>query len=397
MRKRAVVIFGAGASVEYGAASTAGLTDTIEREVEADPVMQCNGAAKAFTWVKETLQKYLQSPEDVQFEQIYHCVHELIFYFEPTSGAVNEFRPLLQPFLKVESEVTEQALRALAVKMIEIIYSSISKSCTTNSLSIDPLRTFLATLRDRYITRIYSTNYDDFVLQAAPDLYTGFVNAATGEAKRFALNEFWSQQDVDSIYHLHGSVRLGFERDFHSKAELGESVWHDDLARALKCAQFNGSHINDRRMDGSSFLRTSIITGLDKLSRLQRTPLSHYYSALAQDAMRADVIFVLGSGLGDLHINTWLREARNRTPSVPVIVVDFWKKGLKHELPMPRDRKEMEMENTLNIPLHRPKRGISNGSGWRMYENQAAVWERGFQSFLDAPEKLEKVMRRLKR
>ena len=77
-------------------------------------------------------------------------------------------------------------------------------------------------------------------------------------------------------------------------------------------------------MDGSSFMRTAVITGLEKLSRLQRRPLSHFYSAMARDMMLVDVIFVIGSGLGDLHLNTWLHEARSRNPIPPILFIDCW-------------------------------------------------------------------------
>ena len=60
MRKRAVVLFGAGASVEYNVASTAALTGVIEDSVMSDVWMQHTGGDKAFALVKETLQGLLE-------------------------------------------------------------------------------------------------------------------------------------------------------------------------------------------------------------------------------------------------------------------------------------------------------------------------------------------------
>ncbi|MCE6978769.1 hypothetical protein EI534_15525 [Pseudomonas frederiksbergensis] len=393
MRKRAVVLFGAGASVEYEVASTFKLTEIIEKAVMTDEWMKHSGGDKAFAWVKETLGGYLQSPDDVQFEQIYHCVHELIYYFEPVKGAVNEFRPLLNPFVRINGEVTEKALRSLAAKMVEIIYSNISASCERCPRSLDPLVTFISRLRERYVTRIYTTNYDDYPLQAAPDLYTGFDVKPSNEPKRFELNTFWNKQDVESLFHLHGSVHLSFARP-QTGSEIGELFWLDDRALALKYASFSGS--DTRRMDGSSILRTSIVTGLDKLSRLQQRPLSHYYSAFAQDVMRADVIFVIGSGLGDLHLNTWLQEARNRSPSVPIILVDYWANDFKSHIEFDYGRKEIEMMHALRILISRHYGGKSFGSGWALSKGEdAAVWSKGFQKFLQAPDELEEVLARL--
>ncbi|TDK58000.1 SIR2 family protein [Pseudomonas moraviensis] len=394
MRKRAVVLFGAGASVEYGVASTAALTDVIEEAVLADEWMQHTGGDKAFVLVKETIQGYLQSPKDVQFEQIYHCVHELIYLFGPTKGAVNEFRPLLVPFVDLRGELTERSLRALAAKIVEVIYSNISSSCAKLPISLDPAIAFFEELRSRYITKVYTTNYDDYPLQAAPDLYTGFDVRCSAVPKRFELNEFWNKQDLDSIFHLHGSVHLGFSRP-PSGNEIGELFWLDDRAEALKCANFGGS--DARRMDGSSFLRTSIVTGLDKLSRLQLRPMSHYYSALALDMMRTDVIFVIGSGLGDLHLNTWLQEARTRSPGVPILFVDYWNGDFRSHFEFDYGRKEIEMMHALRIFVGFHHGYNSCGTAWTLSKSQdAAVWGAGFQNFLNAPDELAEVLARLK-
>lgn len=68
--KRALVLFGAGASVEYKAPSTVGLTDTIERQVAADRYMQMSGGDVAFQTIKAGLASYLQKPSVINFEQI---------------------------------------------------------------------------------------------------------------------------------------------------------------------------------------------------------------------------------------------------------------------------------------------------------------------------------------
>jgi hypothetical protein len=82
--KRAVVVFGAGASVEYGAPSTGSLTHAIDGSVIADAGMKL---------VKAGLETYLENPGIVHFEHTYHCAHELISTFAPTAGAADEFRP----------------------------------------------------------------------------------------------------------------------------------------------------------------------------------------------------------------------------------------------------------------------------------------------------------------
>jgi hypothetical protein len=172
--KRVVVLFGAGASSDYGAPSTRALTEAVDREVMADGLMQYTGGDVAFQTIKNALQNYLQRPGVVNFEHIYHCVHELmVFAFPPTAGAFDEFRPLLYPFT-VELDIKRDTLRELAQKIVKVIFIEVSAACDRHPISLAPLGNFIQALRDDYITRIYTTNYDDFPLQAVPDLYTGF-------------------------------------------------------------------------------------------------------------------------------------------------------------------------------------------------------------------------------
>ena len=76
-----------------------GVTATIEREVRADPLMRQTGGDVVNPNILADLTGYLQQPGIVQFEQVYHCIHELISTCPPPPGAFDEFRPLMLPFL----------------------------------------------------------------------------------------------------------------------------------------------------------------------------------------------------------------------------------------------------------------------------------------------------------
>lgn len=121
-------------------------------------------------------------------------------------------------------------------------------------------------------------------------------------------------------FHLHGSVHMGFS--VPGEHQIGNIVWFDDKAVARRQASFNGSGVD--RMDGTHVERGAIITGLDKLGRLQPSPYAFYYSALNREAMEADLILVLGSGLADLHLNTFLKATRRAGPDVPILYVGYW-------------------------------------------------------------------------
>jgi hypothetical protein len=195
-----LVMLGAGASVEYKAPTTDHLTAAIERETMGDPWMKTTGGDVAFATINTRLKAYLHRPGIVNFEHIYHCLHELSFAFPPTPGAVDEFRPLLFPFLDNTSGIPQDALQALVKKMAEVIFAEVSATCDKNPLSLRPLADFVTSLRGDQVTRIYTTNYDDFLLQAVPDLYTGFPATPSTAPKRFERDQFWHKEDRASAF-----------------------------------------------------------------------------------------------------------------------------------------------------------------------------------------------------
>ena len=395
-KKRALVLTGAGASLEFGAPNTAKLTKAVKTRVCADAWMQQCGGARAYLKIGKTLAGYLQGgAEAVNFEHVYHCAHDLLSTFDPIPRAVNEYRPILVPFVSRRIAVDEQALQALVESMAKFIFEELSAVCNKPEASLDPLAAFIAKLREDHITRIYTTNYDDFLLQVAPDLYTGFDSAPSPDPKSFDAGAFWQATDADSVFHLHGSVHLGFGFTQTRDSDLDTLHWFDDRAKALPYTSYGGS--GKRQMDGSQIIQTAVITGFDKLSRLQQPPLSHYYASMARDALTADIIYVIGSGLSDLHLNSWLGDARRKNPKPPLIFVDCWPGGFLEATAFRSERKTMEMLHKLRMLVnHDYYGGDSYGSGWTLEKKRTcAIWDKGFLSFLRAPSELDHVLAEL--
>ena len=394
--KRALILTGAGASLDFGAPSTYNLTKSIKAKVLADWQMQHCGGDCAYLKIADGLAGYLIGGADaVNFEHIYHCAHELLATFAPTSGAVNEYRPILQPFIERRIAFDKSALRELVRRMGEFIYAELSAVCEAPTKSLDPLTAFIAKVREDHITRIYTTNYDDFLLQAEPGLYIGFDHAPSSAPKQFDRDRFWQALDEDGLFHLHGSVHLAAGLPVPGDIDLGAFHWFDNRADALRSSTNNSS--DEPRMDGGQIIRAPVITGLDKLSRLQQLPFSHYYASMARDAMTADIIYVIGSGLGDLHLNTWLGEARRRKPRRPLVFVDRWPHSFLDDTQFELDRKSIEMLHKLRISIGDRDNGTAYGSGWTLATDRScAVWDKGFIDFLNAPAELDYILSQLK-
>ena len=389
--KRALVVLGAGASLDFGAPSAAELTNQLRHEVEKDPWMMSSGGLDAFRRIDHTLNAYLtrdrpDGKSSTNFEHIFHCAQELLAgTFPPTPGAANEFKPILYPFLGRWSALHEEkALMALVHFIPKVLSNKLSAISTRPAIPLAPLAEFISHLRRDHVTRIYTTNYDDFILQAAPDLYHGFQSECT-EPKPFQPESFWTSTNKDGLFHLHGSIHLGFPSPPHPRPEDFNALhWFDKVADPQRRTTFHGSQ--ETRMDGTQFIPTSVITGFDKLSRMQQMPLAHYYAALAYDAMAADIIYVVGSGLVDLHINARLAEARHRRPAPPLLFIDYWPGSFLCDTRWVNDHKTTEMFHRLNMLIignqnqHRAKVGPP---GWTLAKSgSCAVWDKGFGQFL---------------
>lgn len=361
-------------------------------------MMQKYAGDATYREILKTLAGYFQGGSGfVNFEHIYHCAQELLSTFKPIPHTVNEYRPILQPFINRPVATNRRALRALVESMAKFIFEELSRVCDDPKTDLGLMTHFLDKLRQRHITRIYTTNYDDFILQAAPDLYMGFDHEPSLDAKRFDRDSFWQATNVDCVFHLHGSVHLAFESyDYNAgpTGDIGDLYWYDCRSSALTNSSFHGS--GNHWMDGRQVVRTALTTGLDKLSLLQQRPLSHYYASMARDAMTADAIYVIGYGLGDVHLNIWLAEARRRKPKPPILFVDKWPDSFLSDTAFEKDYKIIQMLHALHMRVGEPYGGEERGSGWTLSKDRdCAVWDKGFLAFLKASSELDDVLAEL--
>ena len=393
--RRALIVTGAGASLDFGVPGTGALTSQLATRVLNDKWSRRSGADRAYVEIRDKLAGYLLGGADaVNFEQVYHCAHELLFTFEPDPAAADEYRPILVPLIKRRLMANEQALQALVDQMAKFLFEEVSKACDRSTSSLSPLVEFIDRLHHDHVMRFYTTNYDDVLLRAAPDLHTGFAPTSGSDPSRFSPSVFWDSWDADGLFHLHGSVHMAFPHPIPPGADIGELCWFADRAKARSHASFKGS--GHSRMDGTQVERTAVITGLDKLSRLQQTPFQHYYASLAQDAMAADIILVIGSGLVDRHLNTWLCEARRKVPPPPLVFLDYWPDGFLVSTSFETDRKTAEMFHALHMRVNIDSGAVDFGGGWTLDSARTcAVWDRGFLDFLRAPDELGRVLAEL--
>ena len=392
-KQRALVIVGAGASVEYGIPATEKFNGLIDAGIAGDTYCSSVGGHDAYLDVKKTLESYYGNPSEAHFERIYHVMHEL-YAFEKTPGAVPKYSAVMQPFLKQKKEYSSKALKVACQSMLKIIYKEVSSACEKPIVSLQSLESFFSSLEKKFIPRVYTTNYDDFISQATQDQYfTGF-DLPSDNHQIFNSKSYWSNWNKPGLFHLHGSVHFGFPAP-QTHIEL---AWYNSRTEAIKNSEFNGSIIST--MDGTGVERSAIITGLNKLDRLQQTPFATYYSGLSRDVIEADIVIILGSGLADLHLNTWFREIRKHSShQTPLLYVGYWGGNAEDfcsSIRFEQDELQIALFHDLGFDLNIPEAQFRAIDGWTIdANNTGAVWADGFQSFLSKGDGLNQIIDRL--
>jgi len=165
-------------------------------------------------------------------------------------------------------------------------------------------------LRNSFDIGVYNLNYDTVALSAYPDAYTGFADDGA-----FDPNGVHDRQQWGFVYHLHGSVHHSLVGDFGNEIcwrSLGENFidGHQGLS-------------GDKRTEGRSFPKTTIVAGGFKLDQLLVEPFHSLHAALVRHIYAADAILIGGYGFADVHINRALRN-RLAIPGkrLPVMVLE---------------------------------------------------------------------------
>ena len=116
------------------------------------------------------------------------------------------------------------------------------------------------------------------------------------------------------MYHLHGSVHHSLVGVFGN-----EICWRDLGEKFIDGHQ---GQPGDKRTEGRSFPKTTIVAGGFKLDQLLVEPFHLFHAALVRHVYAADAILIGGYGFTDVHINRALRN-RFAIPArrLPVMVL----------------------------------------------------------------------------
>ncbi len=349
MKKRLLMILGAGSSIECGMPSVA----SIEQEMRkwAASYSAQTGRQNCFEIIWKALEEsvapeFASVSEPVNFERALGELASLMHWVRP-SPAGNALRALIgdgalydalkfsHPSQHGPNIETKSELSHLLARLAEFMREKAS-SLDKDSENVLRWRSFLNALRARFEVAIYSLNYDNVALSCWPDAFTGFdehgeFNSASVHGRKW-----------EGLFHLHGSVHFSL-RDILG----GRICWRDNLSGSFDDCDDRSA---DEKSDGRFFPSATFIAGGYKLDQLLGEPFSTYHASLVRDTALADAVILGGYGFTDMHVNRALQNVLSVNASrPPVCVLDY---ALENTDPM--DFREDRWARALTRALHAP-------------------------------------------
>ncbi len=179
----------------------------------------------------------------------------------------------------------------------------------------------------------------------------------------------------------------------------GDIRWRHDLKDVDRFFDRPVTSANDKRSEGRSFSRATLIAGGFKLDQLLVEPFHSFHAALVRHVYAADAFLIGGYGFADVHINRALQNRwRSLTGKPPVMVLDFanpdtdpmifrqdqWARELSRSLAAPGD--------FFREPGHpsppRPHELATKKAFEVSSQHKVAIWHSGFTAAATAIDRI---------
>ena len=257
----------------------------------------------------------------------------------------------------------------------------------TNDSAIQ-YNTLFEGLRETFDVGVYNLNYDTAALSAFPHAYTGF-----GTDGSFEPHTVHSRREWNFVYHLHGSVHHSLIGEFGSAIR-----WQRDLTGKF----FDGHQglAGDKRSEGRTFPKATLIAGGFKLDQLLVEPFHSLHASLVRHVYSADAFLIGGYGFGDIHVNRALQNRLSRPGAkTPVMVLDYARIDTS-PMAFRHDSWAYELSTTLGAPGNYfsepghtspppPAELAARGAFEVSAQHRVALWHRGF---CEAASRLDSIL-----
>lgn len=415
--KKLLVILGAGSSLEIGMPSTKQIDILFEEWSNNNYSLNTDKSKNLYKWVKEKIQEYYtinnieNTTSEQNFETILYIIQKLSVisdnsnqYYKNNKGLgafikIKKFPEINRYFNKIITPNSEE-FRQLHSVLTDHLLIYIRNKCRNlekeKSEEILKIRKFFNSLKEEFELGFINLNYDNVILTALPDLFTGY-NKKSGE---FDKEQFY-KNNWNFCYHIHGSVHF----DMNGKGIKTHNItWNNNLNSDFETRSIFRNV--EYTSEGNYHLNSPIITGLDKTNQILKEPFHQYYMKIDALIHESDSILFIGYSFGDSHLNKLFPSHRyNSTKKRQVVVIDFfsnqtdvmYKRGdnwsYKLFETIPFNDYEMGYENlylsTETIAEYKKNNDFESS---RNEKYPLSIWYNGF---MEACENAEKIKREL--
>lgn len=366
-KKRTVILFGAGAVIDWGGPRTDEITDLIRN----NGFWAKDGKTRITEFIYQHLLKSGFEKTEVNFETIFNVLEELIGYYanqnrdkDLPSYIYSFFTPNFESeILNFEKEEHSKSFK-IHIPGLDRQFSPLARhNETPNQLFLQELfQTLLTTIYDTIenygdhrlnysnviceerkeinqlfcnwiekmnqngILRMYTLNYERnfkvIIEKGISDIsiFEGFeAEADINYENRIPANTTRILTDFESHchYNLHGSIYW----DIESENQNGFFTPNYYLTGYGNLTINNGYPVVQSEK-GKTVLVSNFIAGYQKLQKGAITPFRQMKYAFDRDCITANEIYIIGYSYGDEHINSAIGEAIRNNSDVKLIFID---------------------------------------------------------------------------
>ena len=328
MRNRTIVLTGAGltAGHDFFSVSTLGLTQNFisyNHPKLTDDKEFIKFLYEEFCfWNKLNLSNVEDNLSQINFETIIQLVEELFVFIEDIekpkwnakfkrsvkTTAFNLNSRLITHINRVRIPKYKDAIYLFIEKvhnhLIDLIISVIQPYNTDGeNKGMVEFSNFLKNhLGNSKVKRIYTLNYDTWLNKHA-NYFDGFSN------NNFDRDKVLFNRNTNCHYNLHGCILWQLFADLKKLSEPEEWKNHQSFAGYTIARE--------------AILPSPIITGYNKLTRINSSPFLEIFHSFTQDCIEADSILIIGYSFSDPHINNILRLKPDKTKIIIVVYYDL--------------------------------------------------------------------------
>lgn len=333
MKKKLLIIVGAGASIEFCMPSVKEIDGLFDSFAQSRFPLVSDPDKNLYSYLRDKINAYYAKcgkqylKKSVNFEEMLYQI--LLLSANLSDGdyqsALMAFFttveiPEINYLIKCKKVVTGDTLRELASHLVDSLVEEFItrceciKSCKTRELK--QLNSFLEELSRDFDIGVITLNYDDIITTVKPDLETGFTKKVGMEDRIFDPKSITESNSWNFIYYLHGSIHFSMEGD---DTDMPAIKWVNNPREG----QYRSWGRNSQESpEGVPYLTSPIIAGNGKSSQILRPPFRTYFSDLERRIPQVDSFLFLGYGFSDFHLNSAFYTIRKK-PLRPVVIVDF--------------------------------------------------------------------------